>query len=185
MARGKSPSVLAWIWSSRSIIVLSVVMPPWVSASCCNSTLPDERNDHLRVVVASERRVEVVPGFAARAPSGTASTLEVKILTTPMDVTLVFSSMLDRKPSRSRPGSSCDTYSAASHRSRRLALAQSPASANDDQRSRNPTASLTGLGSKQVANGFERQTEPIQSDRACFTKVSDLLGRNVKSPIAL
>ena len=27
MARRKSPSVLAWIWSSRSVIVSSVIMP--------------------------------------------------------------------------------------------------------------------------------------------------------------
>ena len=62
-------------------------MPPRVLVSCCNSTLPDERDDHLRVVAAPGRRVEAAPGSALRAPPGAASTLQGPISTTPLDVT--------------------------------------------------------------------------------------------------
>jgi hypothetical protein len=58
-----------------------------VSVLCCNSTLPEERDDHLRAVAAPGRRAEAVPGSALRAPPGTASTLQGAIPTTPLDVT--------------------------------------------------------------------------------------------------
>jgi hypothetical protein len=67
---------------------MTVPHHPCVSVSCCNSTLHDERDDHLRVVTAPGRRVEAVPGSAPRAPPETASILQRPLPTTPLTVTL-------------------------------------------------------------------------------------------------